>query len=110
MNNKNKKQKNHPKPVFKIDEYFVNRMNERFIEIDLKKIDEIISLSKKYTTSNRLHCPFAVVSSKLINPKHPNTMYIVNPKYNLIMVSVKNVLINALYLDGKDGYDYSYGY
>ena len=107
MKNKNKN-KNHPKPVFKIDEYFVKRMNERFAEIDLNKIEEIISHSKKYTSSNLFNCPFKVVVNKLINPKYPNTMYIVNPKYNLIMVSVNNLICNALYLDGKDGYDYSY--
>lgn len=107
MKNKNKNH-NKPKPVFKIDEYFVKRLNERFAEIDINRIDEVISFSKKYTQGNIMNCPFKVVANKLRNPEHPNTMYIVNPKYNLIMVSVNNLIINALYLDGKDGYDFSY--
>jgi hypothetical protein len=107
MKTKNKNQKNNEKVTYNLDEYFVTRMNQRFSEININKLDEIISFSKRYSIKQITSCPFPVVCNKLRNPEYPNSVYLVNPKFNMIMVSVGNVLKNVLYLDGKDGYSFA---
>ena len=89
-----------------IDEHFVERLRQRFSEVKLEDIDNIIKFSKKYTPKNLDSCPFQVVKNKLRNPQYSDSVYLVNSKFNMIMVSVNNVLKNVLYLDGTDGYSF----
>ena len=107
-NKNNKNKKNNEKVNYQIDDYFATRLKQRFSEVNLEKIDEIISFSKKYSIKQLDSCPFQVVKNKLRNPEYPNSIYLVNPKFNLVMVAVGNVLKNALYLDDRDGYSFSY--
>lgn len=106
MNNKNKNNKNQNQEI-NLDEYFVTRLNQRFSEININKVDEIVKFSKRYSIKQIDSCPFPVVKNKLRNPDYPNSVYLVNTKFNLIMVQVGNVLKNALYLDGSDGYSFA---
>jgi hypothetical protein len=105
MKNKHKNHTKSSKPVLVMDEYFVQKLRARFSEIPLDRVDEVIAFSKRYTPKSANDCPFKVVANKLRNPQYSDSVYLVNPKYNLIMVAVSNVLLNVLYLDGKDGYN-----
>ena len=106
MKNKHKNHNKGPKPVLVMDEYFTQRLRERFYELPLHMIENVIGLSKRYTLHNVHSCPYKVVTKKLKNPQYSDSVYFVNPKYNLVMVAVKNVLLNVLYLDGREGYQY----
>lgn len=98
------KNKNKVKPVYKLTDYFEERFVKRFSEINLSKVEEVISRSKKYNSSNMMHCPYKVVKKKLSNPMYAGYSYLVNPFYNLILVLDNTTITNALYLDGTDGY------
>lgn len=101
--NKNKNNKNQ-KSDFVIHDYFHQKFINRFYDVDFSSLSEIIKFSKKYNLSNISNCPYKVVINKLRNADYPHSVYLVNPKYNMIIVSENHQLINVLYLDGRDGY------
>ena len=102
---KNKKNNRNEKPQLVLDTHFMERLKLRFEDVKLDDVDTIIQHSKKYTVKNLDSCPFQVVKNKLKNPEYPNSLYLVNSRFNMIMVSVNNVIMNVLYLDGRDGYN-----
>lgn len=103
---KNKKNNKNEKPQLVLDIHFMERLKLRFEDVKLDDIDTIIQHSKRYTIKNIDSCPFQVVKNKLRNPQYSDSVYLVNSKFNMIMVSVNNVLKNVLYLDGTDGYSF----
>ena len=68
---KNKNHKNQNQEII-LDEYFVQRLNQRFSEVDINKLYEIVKFSKRYSIKQIDSCPFQVVKNKLRNPEYPN--------------------------------------
>jgi hypothetical protein len=90
-----------------IDDYFVNRLNQRFGDVLLDNLNDILSESERIEPidiHNRF-IPYKTLIPKLYNPKYKDSVYYVNKKLNAIFVTISdNLLINVLYLDGKYGY------
>lgn len=107
MKRNNKNQKNQNQEI-KLDTHFIERFKMRFQDFDLTQVEEIIKRSKRYTTKNIDSVPFPVVKKKLQNPMYSDSVYYVNPKFNMVFVVVKNIVETVLYLDGRDGYNLSY--
>jgi len=101
------KTKTKPQTTLQINHHFVEAMQMRFAKIKMEQVNDIINMSKRFTPAdlNRRHIPYPVLVNKLRNPNYHNSVYYVNEKLNAIFVSVDNkMLVNALFLDGKDGY------
>lgn len=94
-----KKQNIHP--------HFVSQLQMRFENVNLSDIDSLLSKCKKFTPKdlNRRYIPYSALVAKLKNPQYSDSVYYVSEKLNAMFVSIgDNMLINALYLDGKYGY------
>lgn len=89
-----------------LDDYFINRLNQRFQNVELEDIDYILRTSEKFVPEdlNRKFIPHKILIPKLYNPKYSDSVYYVNEKLNAIFVVVNNTLKNVLYLDGSYGY------
>ena len=103
---KNIKKKNKQKAVITFDDHFITRFKQRFYNINMDDVENVIKCSKRYTSNNIDSCPYKVVRKKMMNDMYSDSVYLVNYKYNTILVAVKNVLTTVLYLDGSEGYSF----
>jgi hypothetical protein len=104
MKKKNQKNKNQ-KQELKFESHFYERVNERFNFPNLEFFKEnVLKYCKTYNANNAHSCPHSVVQSKLRNPQYANQRFLVNPKFNIVVVTENHVAFNTLYLDGRDGY------
>jgi len=106
MSKKSKKIKNKQKPVMKFDDHFITRLKQRFSNISMDEVENVIKYSKRYTSNHIDSCPYKVVRKKMMNDMYSDSIYLVNYKYNTILVAVKNVITTVLYLDGSEGYSF----
>ena len=86
-----------------VDTHLVERFKLRFSDVSFSELDTIVKFSKKYNKSNVHSCPFDVVKNKLRN--YTEQIFLVNTKFNMVIVQEGNTLKNVLYLDGRDGYN-----
>ncbi len=89
-----------------LDDHFIERLNQRFDNIDLEDVEYYVRTSEKFVPAdvNRKYIPYKTLISKLYNPMYSNSVYYVNKNLNAIFVMVNNSLKNVLYLDGRYGY------
>jgi len=90
-----------------LNNYFIQRLNQRFGEIKLNDIEDIISESERIEPSDMSsrYIPYKTLIPKLYNPKYSDSVYYVNKKLNAIFVTINDSLLtNVLYLDGRYGY------
>ena len=87
----------------RIDEHLVERFKLRFSDVSFSELDSIVKFSKKYNKTNAHTCPFDVVKNKLRN--YTEQIFLVNTKFNMVLVQEGSTLKNVLYLDGRDGYN-----
>jgi hypothetical protein len=100
---KSSNNKNQVKSQFVIDIHLIERFKLRFSDVNFSDLETIVKFSKKYNSSNVHQCPFDVVKNKIRN--YSNQVFLVNTKFNMILVQENNTLKNVLYLDGTDGYN-----
>jgi 5-methylthioribose kinase len=90
-----------------INYYFMERLQQRFNNVNLSDIENILSESERFVPAdvNRKFIPYPTLISKLRNINYSDSVYYVNKKLNAIFVTINDeYLVNCLYLDGSYGY------
>jgi hypothetical protein len=86
---------------FNFSKHAIEQLQNRFG----MTIEEIKSV-KQYFKSGNTSCIHKVVRNKVMNYPHQVAFY--NEKYNLILMAdtISKDICSALYLDGREGYNY----